>query len=477
MKGKWIILGFMLCGACVQAKTVDSQFRFAGKVIDKNGRGVAGVVVNDGISFTTTDAQGTWALHSDTTRSKFVSISTPAGYVLPQNDGLADGFYVPVRVLALAGGKHDFVLEKRTETDDRFHYIAVSDPQVRNERDFKRWCQETVPDMVEVIDSLKQSHEVVGMTLGDLVWDNMPLFDNYKASLKNTGATFFQCIGNHDFDRQYQGLHNMELASPVYGEMVYESHFGPTDYSFNIGKAHIVTMKNINYVGGKSYLTSLTGQQLDWLKKDLSYLPEGSLVILNMHAPSWNRISPDGNIRNAAQLKEVLKNYNVHVFSGHTHFFQNNEVSPVLYEHNIGAACGGWWTGWVNQCGAPNGYMVVDVDGNDLKWHYKGTRRDFSYQFRIYNKGEFKSQSSFVVANVWDWDSACKVVWFQDGKPMGEMEQFVDSDEERASELKNRASAEKTGHLVRAMPADGSKEIRVEFTNRFGEVYTKSIRL
>ena len=60
-------------------------------------------------------------------------------------------------------------MEKRTETDDRFHYIAVSDPQVRNERDFKRWCQETVPDMVEVIDSLKQSHEVVGMTLGDLV--------------------------------------------------------------------------------------------------------------------------------------------------------------------------------------------------------------------------------------------------------------------------------------------------------------------
>ena len=57
MKGKWIILGFMLYGACVQAKIVDSQFRFAGKVIDKNGRGVAGVVVNDGISFTTTDAQ------------------------------------------------------------------------------------------------------------------------------------------------------------------------------------------------------------------------------------------------------------------------------------------------------------------------------------------------------------------------------------------------------------------------------------
>ena len=67
---------------------------------------------------------------------------------------------------------------------------------------------------------------------------------------------------------------------------------------------------------------------------------------------------------------------------GHTHFFQNNEVTPTLYEHNIGAACGGWWAGWVNQCGAPNGYMVVDVDGDNVKWHYKATRRDFAYQFR-----------------------------------------------------------------------------------------------
>ena len=98
------------------------------------------------------------------------------------------------------------------------------------------------------------------MTLGDLVWDNMPLFEEYRESVKNTGAVFFQCIGNHDFDKQYQDLHNMEAGTPVYGEMVYGSYFGPTDYSFNIGKAHIVTMKDINYVGGKNYVESLTGQ-------------------------------------------------------------------------------------------------------------------------------------------------------------------------------------------------------------------------
>lgn len=476
-KSRWMIGGLLSLCCCIETVAQETEFNFSGRVTDDKGRGVAGVVVNDGMSFTTTDARGEWALSTDTTLSKFVSISTPAAYELPQREGLADGFYVPVRALVSGGGKYDFVLEKRSEKNDRFYFVAISDPQVRNAREMKRWRQETVPDLCEVIDSLKQSREVVGMTLGDLVFDNMSLYDEYKASVKNTGAVFFQCIGNHDFDKQYQDLHNMALGTPVYGEMVYNRYFGPTDYSFNIGKAHIVTMKNLNYVGGKQYIESLTGEQIAWLEKDLSYVPKGSLVILNMHAAAWNKLGEDGNIRNAARLKEVLDGYQVHVFCGHTHFYQNVEVSPTLYQHNIGAACGAWWAGWVNQCGAPNGYLVVDVDGTQLKWHYKSTRRDFSYQFRLYNKGEFLSQSSFVVANVWDWDEACRIVWYQDGKFMGDMEQFVGSDEERASQLKDRAAAVKTAHLFRAMPADGARQIKVEWTNRFGEVYVQTIDL
>ena len=91
-------------------------------------------------------------------------------------------------------------------------------------------------------------------------------------------------------------------------------------------------------------------------------MPEGRDLVILEHACHFN-----GTYFSRWQHPERRpaeggsENYNVHVFSGHTHFFQNNEVSPVLYEHNIGAACGGWWTGWVNQCGAPNGYMVVEL--------------------------------------------------------------------------------------------------------------------
>lgn len=477
MKTKTLLAGILWSACCMAVSAQPAAFDFSGKVIDTAGRGVPDVVVNDGIRFTKTNSRGEWTIHSDTLLSKFVSISVPAGYNLPRQDGLAHGFYVPVRALVQEGGKHDFVLEKRGKVSGSFHYIAISDPQVRNAKQMKRWRQETIPDLLETIDSLKQTREVVAVALGDLVWDNMPLFDEYRESVKNSGAIFYQCIGNHDFDLRYQDLHNMELGTPVYGEMVYNGYFGPTDYSFNIGRVHVVTLKDINYVGRKSYVECLTGQQIAWLEQDLSYVPEGSTVILNMHAPAWNKVESGGNLRNANRLKDVLEGYNVHVFTGHTHFFQNNEVAPGLYEHNIGAACGAWWAGWVNQCGAPNGYMVVDVQEDQVKWHYKATRRNFSYQFRLYNKGEFTTQSSFVVANVWDWDSACRVVWYQDGKFMGEMEQFIDADEERASQLKKRQEASKTTHLFRALPSDDAGQVRVEFTNRFGEVYVQAIEL
>lgn len=468
------IFSALLCGLCLSGWAQGTVFDISGTVKDTRGRGIAKVVVNDGIHFTQTDKNGRWTLRPDTAVSKFISISTPAAYALPQTDGLADGFYVSVRQAVEKKG-HDFVLEPRQVVKDRFYYIAISDPQVRNEREMKRWRTEAVDDVRVLVDSLNKRSEVVGMTLGDLVFDNMALFDEYKTSMRDMGMTVFQCIGNHDMDLQYQDLHNMETGTPVYGEMVYNRYFGPTDYSFNIGKAHVVTLKNLNYVGGKKYMESLTGEQIAWLKKDLGYLPKGSLVILNMHAAGWNKVGAEGNIRNAAQLEKALKGYKVHVFCGHTHFCQNNQVNPDLYEHNIGAACGAWWSSWVNRCGAPNGYMVVEVNGNDLKWHYKGTRRSFDYQFRVYKPGEFLTQSSFVVANVWDWDKDCKVIWYQDGKEMGEMEQFTDADETYAATLKDRKTACDTAHLFRAMPSDGAKEIRIVFTNRFGETYTQTI--
>lgn len=236
-------------------------FTVKGRVTDKAGRGISGVVVNNGMAFTRTDANGYWTLRTDTFVSKFISISTPAAYKLPSKNGIASGFYVPVRT-AVSSKSCNFVLEKRTKPADRFSYIAISDPQMLDAADMKRWNTELVPDMRAVVDSLSKTREVVGITVGDIVFDNLPLLRSYAASFKNMKITMFQCIGNHDFDKRYKGLNNARLGAGAYGEMAYAAVFGPTDYSFNIGKAHVVTLKNINYKGNKAYVETLTENQL-----------------------------------------------------------------------------------------------------------------------------------------------------------------------------------------------------------------------
>ena len=230
-------------------------------------------------------------------------------------------------------------------------------------------------------------------------------------------------------------------------------------------------------MGHKKYIEAITDADLDWLKRDLSFITKGSLVILNMHAAVWNSIENEGNVRNAGELADVLKDYQVHVLTGHTHYFQNNAVDAQLMEHNIGAACGAWWRSQVNRCGAPNGYLVMDVDGTQLKWHYKSTGHGMDYQMRVYGKGEMLSQPQYVVANVWDWDPACKVEWLQDGKPMGMMEKFTDVDEVYAVSKKHQPGLTVTGHLFRGLPSSGAKSITVVFTNRFGEKFEQTVMI
>ncbi len=472
---KIILLAFVGALPLGIAAQQTSSFVFSGKV--KDSKGIAGVVVNNGRSFVQTNSQGEWSLPTDTNVCKFVSISTPSAYVLPCRKSLAKDFYIRVDQLVKDDSRHDFVLEKRKKPSDKFYYIAISDPQVKNEHDMNRWKQESIRDLKAYVDTLSRQREVVANTLGDLVFDSMNLYGEYAASFDGIRMTTFQCIGNHDFDKRYQDLHNMALGTPVYGEQYYHRFFGPVNYSYNIGKVHVVTLKNINYVGHKKYIEAITDADLDWLKRDLSFIPKGSLVILNMHAAVWNSIENEGNVRNAGDLADVLKDYQVHVLTGHTHYFQNNAVDAQLMEHNIGAACGAWWKSQVNRCGAPNGYLVMDVDGTQLKWHYKSTGHGMDYQMRVYGKGEMLSQPQYVVANVWDWDPACKMEWLQDGKPMGMMEKFTDVDEVYAVSKKHQPGLTVTGHLFRALPSSGAKSITVVFTNRFGEKYEQTVMI
>lgn len=178
---KIILLAFVGVLPLGIAAQQTSSFVFSGKVKDSKGKGIAGVVVNNGRSFVQTNSQGEWSLPTDTNVCKFVSISTPSAYVLPCQKSLAKGFYVRVDQLVKDDSRHDFVLEKRKKPSDKFYYIAISDPQVKNEHDMNRWKQESIRDLKAYVDTLSRQREVVANTLGDLVFDSMNLYGEYAA--------------------------------------------------------------------------------------------------------------------------------------------------------------------------------------------------------------------------------------------------------------------------------------------------------
>lgn len=445
-----------------------------GQVVDNNNQPVAGVVLNDGKNFTVSDKNGVYYLPSDLTRSKYVSISIPSGFEIEKD--VVSSFYAKLSNKEQVNRK-DFKLNRRTSPTDEFVYIAISDPQVKTDGDVSRLDKESVTDIKATIQQ-NSGKDVYAMTLGDNVFDKMNLFPIYKSMLSSFHVPVFSTIGNHDFDLQYSDLHNTKDPLTNYAEETYESFFGPTDYSFNVGKVHIISMKNIDYLGGKKYTERFTPEQLEWLKKDLSYVTPNSTIFLNIHAPTANKSSNgSGNTRNAAELFEILKGYQTHIFAGHTHFYENEEPAPGIYEHNIGAACGAWWAGSVNRCGAPNGYLIVNVKDKAVTWHYKSTGKDLSYQFRVYKPGEFGTQTNYIVANVWDWDSSYQVKYYEDGVAKGSMEQFDDEDQDFISMKNGKGTGYHTLHLFRTIPGTDTKNIKIEITNRFGEVYSETVSL
>lgn len=480
---------FKMLSSCLLLLAMSTMYVTAGEIPSKKGmtvKGVvtdmeknpiSGVVVTDGVHFTQTDEKGYYYLPTEFDRSKFVYLSVPADYKPVVSKALPTGYYAALTPSKKVS-RHDFQLEKRTAPVNEFTFIAISDPQVKNQKQLNRFRAETIPDLEATLNTTLKGKEVYGMMLGDIVWDAMNLFGPYKEAISQLNLTMYHTIGNHDFDLKYPALSNSQNPAE-WGEYAFGDNFGPVDYSFNVGKAHIISMKDIDYHGQKKYEENFTPEQLEWLKKDLSYVEPGSLVLLNVHAPVANcSHNGEGNARSAAQLFEILKGYKAHIFSGHTHYYENRVVTPDIYEHNIGAACGAWWAGEVNRCGAPNGYLLVDIKGDDVSWQYKPTGRPLDYQFRVYKPGEFQSQPEYLVVNVWDYDPAWTLQYYEDGvEKKGVLEAFDDEDQDFITMKKGVGTGYHTLHLFRVHPREKAKKVEVVATNRFGKSFRQTVEL
>lgn len=454
--------------------------------VRSSGVGLAGVVVTDGKNFTKTDSDGNYSFAAEQT-AMHIYISSPSGYAVPVQKSVPM-FYVALTP-SIRSKSIDFDLEKINVSDQKHYFIAVGDPQVRNENELK-----LLKPILEYMKTDIQTHSfnpVHLMVTGDIVFDTPNMHDLSKQYFSLVDKSTYYCIGNHDHI-QRKDAPASELYDPI-SEQVYKEHYGPTYYSFNRGQAHYIIIDNILYKGGPDteYTAYITQNQLDWVKKDLEFVSKDKVIILMTHSPTKSRYK--SSYGNSAVLHAMLEGYkDVHIITGHTHYNSVMADHTNITDHIIGAACGGWWEGPVCPDGAPLGYKIFEIDGTKVSWKY----RAYEYpdkQFSIFKPGERNSPlrpSEELLVNVWDWDINWKVMWSENNGAFTEMKRMTDRTYDPISFLyfgaegdtafppgRTWIGASPTDHIFVGVPASSTTKVTIKVTNPFGENFIEDIDL
>lgn len=436
---------------------------------------IAGVVISDGFNCTATDANGRFTLRKND-RATNITVSTPAGYLPDVDRYNRPAFFIPVE-----DGRSDysFSLIKNKKNDKKHAFMAQADIQVVSEDELCMYDEQ----VAEAKEHFKQfnDRDIFAIDCGDVVGDHPELFESSLRHRSAFGNPVYIINGNHDM-QYYRATHETSKER-------FEKNIGPTNYSFNRGDVHYIAIDNVFYIGRDYfYMGYVDEQTFDWLRQDLSYVPEGSTVVMFMHIPvafdpeaqpfkydSWSIAEQTVNGRH---LIELMKPYNTHFITGHMHTSGNVEYSDRAYEHNTPGACGMWWDIPLCSDGTPQGYGVYVVDGPEIKWYFKSKGHDKDYQMRVYAPGAYGKYPADVIANVWNADPKWRIEWLEDGVVMGQMTQFEGKDplavELTADKSKIRYSwigPSNTSHLYRATPVNPNAKITVRATDRFGNVY------
>ena len=408
----------------------------SGMVKDTNGVPIKGVVISDGEQCVQTDEYGFYELDSDLASTKFIFASIPSGYKAPSVGGIPNFYYritdydirnnfcvVDFTFAPISGDPNRYTMivgadpqpRAKSKGDDRvaFHSLDICDDLYRDMRDSR----------AKITD-----REVYGMMLGDIVHENMSLFANYKFGISTTGIQMFNVIGNHD--------HDLSATTDEEGARRFEENFGPSYYSFNIGKQHFVVLDNVimTTIDGKlvknEYTYGLTDKQWNWLKNDLSFVDKSTTLMVASHVPMFKKDSAKAEFQDqsahGSDYANLLKQYSkVHAWAGHTHrgFNYNYPSSNTLKNievHTLARSTGGLWTNEYISVGTPRGYTIVEVDGENISWRFKPT----IYQAEFIGNNYSTVGTPAYVYRDWDYSSEGIAIMKNSGKMLDDSYQM-----------------------------------------------------
>lgn len=479
-----------------------------------NDKGLAGVVLSDGVSVVQTDANGVYQMKSDK-KYGYVFVSLPSGYET-SNMGVLPLIHQKLTSAASIAERVDFEL---FEAGDQSNHtiLAFGDMHLADRNNDKEYFYEFCSDINAYL-SAHKSDKVYAVTLGDMTWDYYWYSNSYQMQaylsdvnrIKN--LTVFHTIGNHD--------HDMNSAGDFDTARQFMDVLAPDYYSFNIGDVHYVVLDNIlctNNGGGRDHRTydqKLTKEQLSWLAKDLSYVSKSTPVVLMMHATTSNMGS------NATALTSALSGFSeVHFISGHSHKV-NNYHGSNWHDHNSGAICADWWNTAYNtkgalhiaQDGSPGGYQIFSVSGNRFEWVFKPTGDSEQVQFRTYDRNRMDvsssvlmndvadtykqafdklsgiwagpSSSNEVYVNVWNYDKDWTISVTENGTELkvtkvsccDPLHLLTYSAKAMRNNVKPTFMTNSCNHMWKVQATGATSTLEIKVTDSFGNVYTETMK-
>jgi len=373
--------------------------------VDRDGDGrrgagegpVAGVKLSNGREVVASDADGRFALELREGDTAFVV--KPPGHAVPEGGNGLPRFWrhhFPEGSPALRYGgiprgaveRLDIPLRPVARGAGPLEVLVMADPQVKNAADVDYYARDIIADIAG------RTPAVFGISLGDIVDDELSLYPALNAHTASLGIPWLHVAGNHDLD--------FDAAGDADSLLTFRHTFGPDTFAWEEEGVAFVLLDNVIYQPGQqpAYIGGLRDDQFAFLESYLATLPDGHMVVVGAHIPFFDT-HPDPAVEtfrsaDRTRLFGLLQRFDkLLLLSGHGHVQRHvfhDEASgwqgtAPLHEYNLGAACGAFWSGVKDEAGipdatmadgTPNGYATLRIEAGDyrLAWHPARLPRD-----------------------------------------------------------------------------------------------------
>jgi hypothetical protein len=375
----------------------------ANGIRDEGEPGISGVAVSNGADAVLTDQNGNYTLGISDDAIIFVikpgnynypvnEYNLPQFYYIHKPNGYSDLEYPGVEPTGSLPSSVDFALLTGSDSDE-FSILVFSDPQSYTEEQISYYDRSIVEELAGV-----QGH-AFGITLGDIVGDNLDFFEPTNHATARIGLPWFHVFGNHDM--------NFDTEIQQHADETFERVYGPANYAFNHGKVHFIVLDNVIYPNEYTnwkYVGGLREDQFRFIENTLKHVPEDYLVVLNMHIPIFNEAPWGETFLNShkERLFHLLQNHPfTFSLSGHTHtqrhhYFDGEDGwknADPHHHYNVGTSSGDWWSGEYRdngtpyttmRDGTPQGYNILHFNGNTYSYDYIVVGESEDYKMRIY---------------------------------------------------------------------------------------------